>query len=159
MIDSSTLHKRILQPVTAGTKDTSRSRYNACKHGILSAETLIEGDDIELYNGFREGFIHQLKPVGELEEFLVNRIVSCAWRLRRVICAESAYINIALGQAQEEYASDCYDDDPDGGWHNFVQELHERTELASLNRYEVSLERSMNRALEQLRDAQGYRLD
>src|SRR3954447_15194595 len=62
---------------------------NAVQHGLLSRQAGIQGESeaelIELGKRLRG----QLAPLGEPERLLVARIVSTAWRLRRVISLES----------------------------------------------------------------------
>src|SRR5215217_9010580 len=57
---------------------------NALKHGLLSRETLLAGEDEEALRELGERLRDELQPVGELENFLVDRIVACLWRLRRL---------------------------------------------------------------------------
>ncbi|MGZ4317245.1 MAG: hypothetical protein ACXVRS_15655 [Gaiellaceae bacterium] len=49
------------------------------------------------------------EPVGELEQLLVDRITSCAWRLRRVVLVESglfvARINHAIANKPKHTAT------------------------------------------------------
>ena len=59
-------------------------RMNALKHGLLSRETLLAGEDEEALRELGERLRDELQPVGELENFLVDRIVACLWRLRRL---------------------------------------------------------------------------
>jgi hypothetical protein len=72
------------------------SRQNALKHGILASALLItEGryheDEEEfrlLLHNLRQGW----KPVGELEEMLVEEIAVCTWRQRRSLQCERGLI-------------------------------------------------------------------
>ena len=61
------------------------SKYNAIKHGILSQEVLLKGEDekslIELGKKLRT----ELKPETEIELLLVDRIASNIWRLKRAL--------------------------------------------------------------------------
>ena len=59
-------------------------RLNALKHGLLSRETLLPGEDEEALRELGERLRDELQPVGELENLLVDRIVSAYWRLRRL---------------------------------------------------------------------------
>ncbi len=78
----------------------ARSRWNALKHGILCREMLItHGDGKEsgyqlkrLISALRD----DLKPVGVLEEIMVEKIAGCYWRLRRVMRAEVGEIQKRL---------------------------------------------------------------
>src|SRR5215210_7482271 len=64
-------------------------RLNALKHGLLSQEILLPGEDeealMELYERLRE----DLQPVGEFENLLVVRIVIAHWRLSRLARVEA----------------------------------------------------------------------
>jgi hypothetical protein len=59
-------------------------RLNAIKHGLLSRETLLPGEDEEALRELGERLRDELQPVGELENLLVDRIVASLWRLRRL---------------------------------------------------------------------------
>ena len=59
-------------------------RLNAVKHGLLSKETLLPGEDEEALRELGERLRDELQPVGELENLLVDRIIASYWRLRRL---------------------------------------------------------------------------
>src|SRR5215213_9264355 len=59
-------------------------RLNALKHGLLSRETLLPGEDEEALRELGERLRDELQPTGELENLLVDRIISAYWRLRRL---------------------------------------------------------------------------
>jgi hypothetical protein len=59
-------------------------RYNATKHGLLSREVLLPGEDENALRELGELLRGELQPVGELENLLVDRIVAAHWRLRRL---------------------------------------------------------------------------
>ncbi len=59
-------------------------RLNALKHGLLSRETLLPGEDEEALRELGKRLRDELQPVGELENLLVDRIISAYWRLRRL---------------------------------------------------------------------------
>lgn len=85
-------------PSTAAGK--ARSRWNALKHGLLCREMLIpagEGKEsrIKLRRLISE-LRSDLKPVGILEEMMVEKIAGCYWRLRRVMRAEIGEIKKRL---------------------------------------------------------------
>jgi hypothetical protein len=76
------------------------SKMNALKHGISSKAILVRGLQIKensreleaLYQSFWQEF----KPVGPVEEMLVDQIVTAQWRLRRALRAESGEIALSL---------------------------------------------------------------
>jgi hypothetical protein len=59
-------------------------RLNALKHGLLSREVLLPGEDEEALRELGERLRAELQPVGELENLLVDRIIAAYWRLRRL---------------------------------------------------------------------------
>src|SRR5215212_9185724 len=69
-------------PKTPEGKDAVR--LNALKHGLLSKETLLPGEDEEALRELGERLRDELQPAGELENLLVDRIISAYWRLQRL---------------------------------------------------------------------------
>jgi predicted component of type VI protein secretion system len=59
-------------------------RLNAVKHGLLSRETLLPGEDEEALKELGERLRDELQPVGEFENLLVERIIASYWRLWRL---------------------------------------------------------------------------
>jgi hypothetical protein len=59
-------------------------RFNAAKHGLLSEETLLPGEDGAALEELAERLRAELRPAGDLEGLLVERIVAAHWRLRRL---------------------------------------------------------------------------
>jgi hypothetical protein len=95
------------------------SKMNAVKHGILSREVLVSGEDHQELTALQEWFQEELQPVGPMEVMLLGQIVATHWRLRRVLAAESGEIKReaelqqasakpnALPPALEETAEGC----------------------------------------------------
>ena len=74
-------------PKTAAGK--SAVRFNALKHGLHSRQLLLPGEKESDWLAFRERLSAELKPVGELELLLADRITALAWRIRRLSGLES----------------------------------------------------------------------
>ena len=66
---------------------------NAMKHGLLSRESLVKGESEADLVDFGKRLRSQLAPAGEIELLLVDRIVSTAWRLRRLVAVETMLFN------------------------------------------------------------------
>lgn len=60
------------------------SKLNALKHGLLSQETVLPTEDADTLDKLAKELREELQPVGQLEHFLVDRIVSNMWRLKRL---------------------------------------------------------------------------
>ena len=58
--------------------------HNALKHGLLSQEVLLPGEDEAVLKELSENLRAELQPVGELENLFVDRIIAAYWRLRRL---------------------------------------------------------------------------
>ena len=111
---------------------------NAIKHGLLSRESLVKGETEGDLVDFGKRLRAQLAPVGELELLLADRIVSTVWRLRRAIAVETMLFN--------------RDDKLDAAFNNYGRE-----KMGVLSRYEVTLERSLYKALHELQRLQASR--
>jgi len=85
-------------------------RLNALRHGLLSKETLLPGEDEEALRELDERLKDELHPVGGLENLLVDRIIASYWRLGRLgrveagIFAWELYGELA-GRARQEASS------------------------------------------------------
>jgi hypothetical protein len=66
---------------------------NGMRHGLLCRESLVKGESEADLMAFGKRLRTQLMPVGELELLLVDRIVSTAWRLRRLVAVETMLFN------------------------------------------------------------------
>src|SRR4029077_1776064 len=109
------------------------------KHGLLSRESLAKGESEADLVDFGKRLRAQLAPVGELELFLVDRIVSNAWRLRRLVSVETRVFNEG--------------ETPDKAFSGY----HGRDNLGSLSRYEAMLERAFFKAIHELQRVQAGR--
>jgi hypothetical protein len=115
----------------AGRKAASR---NALRHG-LTAEALVVLDETpEDFAAHYAAMRAALAPVDEVEEQLVERIAFCAWRLRRAGRAEA---EIVTWQQKEEAGN--------GGRFGPAYRFVVR-DIATLMRYESTIERAYHRA-------------
>jgi hypothetical protein len=82
--------------LSTGPGNTTATRLNALKHGILSEEALItvgEGqEDIEMFRQLSTALREDLAPVGALEELLVDQLIMLVWRWKRVLKYELGVI-------------------------------------------------------------------
>ncbi len=103
---------------------------NAVTHGLSARMPVIPGENEAEFQTFTERWLGDLKPAGPMEEFLAERIIGIAWRLRRT------------GKIETE----C-----------FKPEVLDTRILARLNRYESALERSFYRNMKELHELQAER--
>jgi len=132
------------------------SKYNALKHGILSKEVLLEGEDeeslVELGKRIRAG----IKPSGEIELILTDRVVANIWRLRRFLEVERKVMELNREKEMTDSLNVKYSSkekiDRMAGREMIV---NEDTEI--LLRYETAIERSIYKALQELQRIQAAR--
>jgi hypothetical protein len=86
----------------------AKSSQNAVKSALTGRTVLLPTDDVQEYSTFLAGFQSDLQPLGQLETELVQIIVDCFWRLRRIQALEFALY--AHGHSQFEHA---FDDQPE----------------------------------------------
>ncbi len=79
-------------PVTEEGKQAVAN--NALKHGLFSKQLILKTESDAEYQLLLDGLRRELKPVGTLEQSLVERISVSLWRQRRLMRAETAQINL-----------------------------------------------------------------
>jgi len=79
-------------PVTEAGKQNVAN--NALKHGLFSKQLILKTESDAEYQLLLDGLRCELKPVGTLEQSLVERISVSLWRQRRLVSAETAQINL-----------------------------------------------------------------
>jgi hypothetical protein len=107
------------------------SKMNALKHGLLSKEVLIGGEDEEELLSLTKRIRSEIKPETEIERLLTDRIVANVWRLKRALGMENGEV-ISTGGGL------MYDSD-------------------RFFRYETMLEKSLYKALHELERVQAKR--
>src|SRR5438128_11326176 len=118
---------------------------NARTHGLLSRQVLLPDENRAHLIALREHFLAELAPVGRLETLLVDHMVACAWRLRRLHRVETG---VFQGARQDDW----------GHKGAVGYAFHQATEtFAKLARYEAALERAFYRALHELQRLQAAR--
>jgi len=66
------------------------SRRNPLKHGILASVLLVEDvEDAAAYEKLLYRLRQCFEPVGEMEEYLVEKLSACIWRERRAVFWEA----------------------------------------------------------------------
>jgi len=140
----------------------ARTSRNALKHGLLSGQILLSHEDADELDALRETLCADLRPVGALEELLVERIVSSAWLQRRALRAETALMtwNEQLRmQWEPEYYEHGRTRKPKQPDHGNEFEMLTDHRLDKIQRYETTKERQMYRALHELQRLQAARQD
>lgn len=127
------------------------SKYNALKHGLLSKEVLLNGEDEAVLIEIGKKLRTELEPQTELELVLIDRITANVWRLRRVM------------QIEREMMDDDRDSDFSLGEKKTLgkaisNDFANYDTYGKLIRYETSIERGIYRALHELQRIQATRM-
>jgi len=69
-----------------------RASRNAIKHGVFSNVVVLPGESRTEYDGLLTGLQETLRPKGAMEELLVEKVATTAWRYLRLLSAEAAEI-------------------------------------------------------------------
>src|SRR5918994_1209006 len=103
-------------------------RLNALRHGLLSEDIVLPGEDEEALRELAERLRAELQPVGELEIRLVGRITSLLWRLRRLERVESGIFAWGLYEEQAERAEQQARKYESTSLHNMIATLSDVTD-------------------------------
>ena len=83
------------------------AKYNALKHGLLAKEIVVDvgegAESREEFDGLLLDLQAQLRPVGSLEEMLVEKIAVAYWRLRRAYRYEVGLIRDELDHVTDDF--------------------------------------------------------
>lgn len=120
-----------------------KSSQNAIKHGLFSNVPLITGEQEEEFNVFSNELLSFLMPQNGIESILAERIITCTWRLRRVMKIESDMMHESLKFGFRHSLPDLF---TNGG-----------EKIMALSRYEMILEKSLYKAYNELLKLQGIR--
>ena len=131
------------------------SRLDAVRHGMLARTPVVPNlEREEDWHAHRRGLLESLRPVGQLEMMLANRVVQLSWRIRRIARYE-----------RDEIAK-LYADDAPRFWRNREEmdlvgdrQLPGLEKLGPLARYEAHLHRSLLQSLHELQRVQASRVD
>ncbi|MCA9469526.1 MAG: hypothetical protein KC643_29350 [Nitrospira sp.] len=90
------------------------SRYNATKHGLLAKTDVLLHDETEDdLQAFTDALRADLQPQGATEDLLFQRVVGCAWRLKRAARIETSllqwYISDEFNQRAFKRAWGCFE--------------------------------------------------
>ena len=151
-----------------------KSSLNAVKHGLTAQSSVLPGEDPALLEALSNSLMKQLKPRGVVQRLMAERIVSLAWKLRRVARAEEAVAREMEDGRQRRWKKgrDSAEDQPifrqfvgprpkprDGGmlladamWERGERGTgeHQDYRLPRLTQYELKLDASLRAAMREL---------
>jgi len=133
-----------------------RSSLNALTHGLTAQAVVLEDEDPEEFERFREELIAYFQPGSLFERELVDRIVGIMWRMRRIPTFEACVVEARRDEI-------CYKTgyDPrlsrvrEGDFgiltgYAFIQDSENQNALGKLSRHEAALMNQLKQTLQLL---------
>ena len=154
MSNVQSIEKKLPGPRTPEAKE--KTRLNAYRHGLTGKTLIIAEEDSKRYALFSSNFLAKLAPVGEDELFLANAAVNQAWRLQSIPTLCNNIIILGhLDGTQSRFQAD----------HPEIQDAvieaattaDRAATLERMSLYEQRIQRSFERFLAQLKQAQTER--
>jgi len=118
---------------------------NALKHGLSSRKPLIPGENEADFVEFSTQWVNHLQPLGPHQQMLAEQIVMAAWQLRRVPMLEAGLLSKYMNKEE--------------GGHPFTMDAEAYQHLTRLDRHQTVLQRTLDRAMKELRELQALSAD
>jgi hypothetical protein len=133
-----------------------RASRNAVIHGLFCRSAVLPGEDAARLRRLRQGMMDRLRPRDELERALADRVVCETWRLRRAVAFEGRVITSKTAEdlADRRHYTALYNHKPPLEAGQVILDLLREDVLTKLSRYEQRIERSVYRAMAELRRLQ-----
>jgi hypothetical protein len=128
------------------------SSMNALRHGLTAQHVTVFDETEKDFRRFHRGLTRVLQPKGAMEAELCERVIICAWRLRRVYRIETGMFSKARKSWAPGGPTMATDIDT-----AYTRLSSQHDDIAKLSRYEASIERSLRRALLDLERRQAQR--
>jgi hypothetical protein len=133
----------------------AKSSQNAVKSALTGRTVLLPTDDIEEYARFLAGIQRDLKPVGQTECELVQIVVDCFWRQRRIQALEFAL----CAHGHEQFEDAFPDTLEESRYNRIVLQTHMTYEkqFRNFQIQEARLDRKRAKAMAELQRLQAER--
>jgi hypothetical protein len=134
------------------------SRWNALRHGLTSAHTVLPHEDPAEYHRIRAELIRTWQPANAQELMLVDQLVNGYWRMQRAMRLETAMFDQHVQALKSKYGFDTAprDNDDEAIAVSMCDEENE-TGYQLWFRYDARAQSTYFRTLAQLRQIQNDR--
>lgn len=130
---------------------------NALRHGLLSREVLLKSEDAKTLEDLHQAITSELAPHGEIEAFLVDRLVADMWRLRRAFAVERHCGEAAKEKVKGELFGETVFGSKEGLAQSIEAAPFSDYRSEKVLRYLTAIERSFFRTLHELQRIQAAR--
>ena len=126
-------------------------KFNALKHGILSNEIILKNESKRTFNEHAENLKLTLQPANPIEMFLVDKIITDTWRLKRAMKIETEMMQNGI----DRELSSGFDLEETKNLGKAIS--GNLDSYGKLTRYVTTIERGIYRALHELQRLQAQR--
>jgi hypothetical protein len=140
------------------TQEKIKGHNSHLRSSFLAKKLLIKGENAKEFEKFQAKLLEEMLIVTEIEYILAEKFISSAWKLKRATEIERNLLN-----EQNEITDE---DRFGGGWNskrrqrvrNIKRVRLYKQEIQHIIQHQIELEKSMHKALEQLRAEQALRV-
>jgi len=140
----------------------------------LGKSLLVRGENKRKFEELRAKILKEIGPCNEIEKLLCDKFIFCVWRHRRIIEIERSILSdrntpdvkMTQEEIERELIENQFNFDPfskKGGLKRRVRNIKKLRihdpEMQNLLKYEVTLQKSMLKILERIREEQKLRKD
>jgi hypothetical protein len=136
----------------------ARSKMNAMIHGVFCQEIVILKEHLPLYRELRREIIRDLRPQNTIELAMVDKIIECQWRLRRLRVSESVEHDLELRDYLKEKGESYDEEMKTQNEFDYCAPValgymmdRESSGLEQYSRYEQRMQNMVHRCLRELR--------
>jgi hypothetical protein len=143
------------------TEGKTISRFNSLKHGLLSKEVLLQGEDLDSFIQLGQRIRENIQPEGEIEVLLTERIIANVWRLRRALEVETAlmeYEKFDDSMLDVSFLLNNPSSSDDQKRRKQIRGMILNSGVETVIRYETTIERGIYQALHELQRIQAVRM-
>jgi hypothetical protein len=145
----------------AGSKSPeglANSSRNALRHGLTSKSLVLTNESQPRFDDLLQSYIDRFQPHDGVEMGLIEQMVACQWRLRRLWSMQTAALDHKMDLQEPQLSVDFHTlDEPTRASIAFTTLGNEEKSLQLFLRYETSYERMYNRTLKTLERLQQTR--
>jgi len=136
----------------------ARSSQNARRHGALVNPIFLRNENPQAFDALEREYLGRYQPDGPVERKLVDDLIICEWRQRRITASEAAAIDHQMDRDEIKISREFSDIDEATRTAVAIKELSNTSrELDVQNRYDARFQRQYLRALQTLRELQRER--
>jgi enoyl-CoA hydratase/carnithine racemase len=123
----------------------------------LARKVLLKGENLSAFESLRAKILQEIPIYTEIENILVEKIISTQWKLRRAMEIERHMLNEQNEISEHERYGSAQGPKPRERVRNIKKVRLNSPEVQYIQQHQLDLEKAFQKALERLREEQGLR--